>query len=86
MSRVRYFLQTKHETNQRSGSSSRERIGFWRPSWILLKKQKTNKKKNLSRGFRVRAETKCGSIVGGDLMTMIHSGLKPGHYDLLATI
>ena len=52
-------------------------IGFWRPSWILLKKLKKPKKNNQanssepiyilqifgnhpSRGFRVRAETKCG--------------------------
>ena len=52
-------------------------IGFWWPSWILLKKLKNARKKNYqanspgpicilkifgnnpSRGFRVRAETKC---------------------------
>ena len=54
-------------------------IGFWRPSWILMKKLKNAKKlpgkfpsanmhrgllqifgNNPSRGFQVRAETKCG--------------------------
>ena len=50
-------------------------IGFWRPSWILLKQVKNAKKKinrqipqasmqifgnNPSRGFQMRAETKCG--------------------------
>ena len=56
-------------------------IGFWRPSWILLKKLKNAKKyqanspgpvcilqifgKNPNKGFRVRAETSGGGGGGG---------------------
>ena len=50
-------------------------IGFWRPSWILLKKLKKNYQANSlgpvcilqifgnnpRRGFQVTAETKCGN-------------------------